>query len=471
MVNKGHLLILAIAIASCRGGLTDYLFPTLSNTVRGFTGIIANQPVVQYATRTTVNVIDLLVGGLTGGDVSTGRSLTPLGIVPNLFNDKNVLDSSDSIRTEYDAGLLNEDTKLDCPSLIHKYGYPVERHATVTEDGYELTLFRIPGNGSVMFLMHGLLGSADDYVLAGSYSGVAYLLSQEGYDVWLGNARGNKYSRRHREVSPSDPSFWDFSWHEIGYHDLPAMIDYVLQVTGQDSVKYIGHSQGTTSFFVMASTRPEYNRKISLMVALSPVAYMSHVKSPIVRLLAPSNRLLGGITNLIGLHEFLPDNTLVRALKQLMCGVGPASEILCSNLVFMVAGAGFEQLNVTNLPVMYSHFPSGAATKQFIHYAQSYVSGEFRYYDHGVSENVRRFGVPEPPYYRLGDITCPVSLIYSDADWLSHPTDVDKLYNELGNCIDIHKVPFSPFNHLDFILAKDFHTLIYERLRKLLSFF
>lgn len=71
-----------------------------------------------------------------------------------------------------------------------------------------------------------------------------------------------------------------YSWHEIGTKDLPAMIDYVLGVTEQQNLYYIGFSQGTTVFFVLASEKPEYNDKIRLMIALSPVAYVSHMVSP-----------------------------------------------------------------------------------------------------------------------------------------------------------------------------------------------
>lgn len=63
----------------------------------------------------------------------------------------------------------------------------------------------------------------------------------------MGNARGNRYSRNHTYLQPNsttaDGNFWDFSWHEIGYYDLPAMIDYILKETGFTKLGYIGHSQ------------------------------------------------------------------------------------------------------------------------------------------------------------------------------------------------------------------------------------
>jgi len=38
----------------------------------------------------------------------------------------------------------------------------------------------------------------------------AFILARAGYDVWLGNNRGNKYSMGHMSMSNTDHEFWDF---------------------------------------------------------------------------------------------------------------------------------------------------------------------------------------------------------------------------------------------------------------------
>lgn len=186
----------------------------------------------------------------------------------------------------------------------------------ITDDGYLLTMHRLPcgrvdgcaqhgrrGAGQPVFLQHGLLSSSADWLLSGPEKALAFVLADAGYDVWLGNARGNTYSKRHVRLRNDDSEFWDFSWHEMAEFDIPAEIDYVYKIRGLENpaayagangsqvydLLYVGHSMGTTMAFAMLSLRPEYNEKIRAGFALAPVAYMSKVKSPI-RLLAPFSK-------------------------------------------------------------------------------------------------------------------------------------------------------------------------------------
>ena len=67
-------------------------------------------------------------------------------------------------------------------------------------------------------MMHGIIESSDGWIVNGEKSPAA-LVAEAGYDVWLGNQRGNKYSRFHLTKDPDDimadlekneKCFWDF---------------------------------------------------------------------------------------------------------------------------------------------------------------------------------------------------------------------------------------------------------------------
>lgn len=102
--------------------------------------------------------------------------------------------------------------------------------------------------GQPVLLQHGLLSSSADWVASGPEKALAFLLADSGYDVWLGNTRGinlnkstlttkystlsllgNTYSKRHKSMSNSEAKYWDFSWHEMAVHDIPAKIDYIYK--------------------------------------------------------------------------------------------------------------------------------------------------------------------------------------------------------------------------------------------------
>ncbi|XP_029673104.1 lipase 3-like [Formica exsecta] len=179
------------------------------------------------------------------------------------------------------------------PEMIRSAGYPAEAHVIMTEDGYLLTLHRIPGgnNSLPVLLQHGLLSNSAQWIILGKDKAFPYLLADQGYDVWLGNFRGNIYSKAHISLSPSDSTFWDFSFNEMGIYDLPAMIKFITNMKSQPLHTYIGHSMGTTTFYIMASERPEIAQMVQMMISLAPAVFVNHMQSPI-QYLVPFRREL-----------------------------------------------------------------------------------------------------------------------------------------------------------------------------------
>ena len=79
--------------------------------------------------------------------------------------------------------------------------------------------------------MHGLLSSSDSFTSNDEDKALAFVLANRGYDVWLGNNRGNKYGKEHIQYSTNGKIFWDFSFDEMAIYDLPAAFSYVYENT------------------------------------------------------------------------------------------------------------------------------------------------------------------------------------------------------------------------------------------------
>ena len=107
-------------------------------------------------------------------------------------------------------------------------GYEFSKHEVITEDGYILGVHRVSNpqflkNAPVVFMQHGLFGSSDAWTTNGENS-PAFMFAKAGFDVWLGNNRGNDHSRKHvtLDANKDEKSFFDFSFIELGKYDIPA---------------------------------------------------------------------------------------------------------------------------------------------------------------------------------------------------------------------------------------------------------
>ena len=134
--------------------------------------------------------------------------------------------------------------------IIEGKGYIPNEYIVKTKDEYFLTLYRIrsrnalaPNDKKVVFLQHGFLDSAHTWISNLANQSLGFILADAGFDVFLGNSRGNTYSRRHAHLDPKDNRFWAFSWDEMAKYDLPSFVNFIVEETGTDKIFYVGHSQ------------------------------------------------------------------------------------------------------------------------------------------------------------------------------------------------------------------------------------
>jgi lysosomal acid lipase/cholesteryl ester hydrolase len=70
----------------------------------------------------------------------------------------------------------------------------------------------------VILLMHGFLSCSACWVENLAHESLGFLLADAGVDVWMGNNRGNKYSRKHVSLSPKDQRFWEFTYQHLFFY-------------------------------------------------------------------------------------------------------------------------------------------------------------------------------------------------------------------------------------------------------------
>ncbi|XP_046918119.2 gastric triacylglycerol lipase-like [Dermatophagoides farinae] len=353
--------------------------------------------------------------------------------------------------------------------LIESRGFQVEEHSIETNDGYILLAHRIvwPKNSTInsqdlkpVLLQHGLFGASSDFCinspflrtkrsLYGDTMAFALMMTKR-YDVWLGNSRGNRYSRRHRTRSPANRDFWNFSWDQMATEDLPATIEYIRNATGRKTLAYVGYSQGTAIMFALLSLRPEYADIVQPFIALAPITFVKNIQSP-MRYFSPMEPLL----RLIG-GEFLPSNTLIDNLVDRFC-VYPDIRPLCANLIFLFGGFDKKNLNETRIGV-YLHFtPSTTSTWDIAHWAQSVNRGRFQRFDYGSSaRNQRHYNQSTAPDIPLENIptSAKIALYQGRNDILSTEPNVEHLkqiFKKSGVTLIRDFIVSDPkWTHLDF---------------------
>ena len=164
------------------------------------------------------------------------------------------------------------------------YGYDWEPYEITTDDGYTLTLMNVTKKRSAHkanaplnpLLMVPAMGSnPDSWLSVAIYNdppdnAIQLKLLDEGHDLWGLYSRGSEYSRVHDKYDVHTAEFWNFSWHEMGYYDLKAAVDFIYQKK-QQKVAMFGYSMGTTQIFAaLASEYDFFKDKVFKVIQQAP---------------------------------------------------------------------------------------------------------------------------------------------------------------------------------------------------------
>ncbi|KAJ2954437.1 hypothetical protein O0L34_g2707 [Tuta absoluta] len=348
---------------------------------------------------------------------------------------------------------------LPTEGLILFHGRVPEVHRILTEDGYYLTVHRVflpnlsksASKGSVL-LHHGLFGSSADWLMLGAEKSLPYLLNKAGYDVWMTNARGNYYSQSHMTLSTKSVEFWNFTWHEMGKYDLPAIIDYIREVKGsQENLYFIGHSMGASAFLVLLSTSTNYNDYIKMGVLLAPLIFMTHKK------------VLALHKESIAPHdygEYFPRRKVPVQLAKKYC---KGHRLFCRNPLFILTGAlhpssPFNK-NRDFLATLLSHVPAGGSTKTVAHYEQIADSKKFHAYG-----DIRK-------EFLLSEVKVPMYLFSSNNDNLCSIASANKLMSNIAT--PLHHVTLYNKNitHTEFVWGHQADELVFKRVLRMIKYF
>ncbi|CCD72909.2 Partial AB-hydrolase lipase domain-containing protein [Caenorhabditis elegans] len=370
---------------------------------------------------------------------------------------------------------IDPEALMDVPEIITHWGYPVETHKVVTVDGYILTLHRIPHGKNetsksasktpkpVVFLQHGLLCTSSIWLLNLPRQSAGYIFADQGYDVWLGNMRGNTYSKEHTRMTSADRRFWKFSWEEMARYDLPAMINYALKTTKRQNLYYVGHSQGALTMFAKMSEDPEMSKKIRKFFAMAPVARMSHVKG-LFQNLGQIYEQYNLVYQVFGDGEFLTNNIFTKLLTDIFCDQA-VNNPLCENFIFAVSGPNSNQFNNSRIGIYLAHNPAGTSSRNILHFAQMVKKKRMSRFDHGKDLNLKIYGAPSPPEYDIRKINSSIYLFYSDFDWLANPKDVEGFLIPMLPSKTLKKATkLRDFNHNDFLWGMRARKEIYDKI-------
>ena len=165
---------------------------------------------------------------------------------------------------------------------------------------------------------------------------------------------------------------------------------------------------------------PELTAKINLFAALSPVVYLVHTTSALLK--AAAEFRLADAIYAVYKQGFLEGSKIEHEIEVLACTVTLGA--LCKISVDTVCGVSAldDSDMIKNLA---AHFPAGTSTKDFVHFAQYIKNASFARFDYGKEGNLAKYGQATAPLFDLTAFPpIPTALFHGTQDALVAAEDL-----------------------------------------------
>jgi len=352
---------------------------------------------------------------------------------------------------------LDPDVFPDMVDIVKSHKYQIETHKVTTKDGYILTIFRIPGKigessnikRQPVYMQPGIFCSSEVFLAGGTQKGAAYFLVNHGYDVWIANSRGTRYSLEHVKYKRSDPEFWNFTFEEHGLYDQPAIMDYICEKTGFKKVHYWSHSMGGTQMFAALTLDPDYYRKRLLSAVMTgPPVRFDLTTSTFIQIMNFTK--IPHIALQLGMYEFLPFSRPLAMALVILKNILPTFANL---IVYIIADERAEIFDKAKSDIFFAHFPAGSSTKCFKHLVQLSEFCGFNRYRETMESPVIPYDFNNIP----DDI--PLAVFGGQFDMLSTPEENAWLEKELlKRHKKVYVKTFHNQGHIPFLAPSDENT-------------
>ena len=370
--------------------------------------------------------------------------------------------------------LLSSINTEDYKSFISNLNLDLEEATVVTKDRYVNSIWILSSNdplnrnGKSVILQHGLLDGAWTWLILGQDS-LAKKLCEEGYRVYLPYIRGTQFSRSHLDYDSSlNSDYWDFSFDQIAEYDIPAIINYIKERDQVEQVYYIGHSQGTLTYFLSYMDDPEFMEKnVKKFVALGTVPNVNNAPHFLIKLFQKSK-----ILNILPFKNFL---ALPKEIGQVIVPLCTSkAKALCVSILSICFGGlhdtgriDYDRLAKT----IFLNEPGGTSLQNMKHWIQIYTAKRMQKYDYGSkSENKKHYGTEFPPVYdfsKFHKYSIPSLMTTSDTDPFANPQDTFDFVETIDNKNIVTLLNLTNYNHIDYFWAD---SAIEEIFPKVLDF-